>query len=92
MPVPPPSDAVLNCEQAGVIGTVVGIMGIIQANEIIKYILGIGELLTGKLLLLDALKLSFEKINIKKYPKCPIWGRNSTITDLTHNKEFYCNN
>lgn len=89
---PPPLDAVLSCEQAGVIGTIVGIMGIIEANEIIKYILNIGKLLTDKLLLLDALDLSFEEIIVEKNPKCPICGRHQTITDLTHNKEFYCNN
>ena len=90
LPVPPPPDAILSCEQAGVIGTVVGIMGIIQANEIIKFILNIGELLTGKLLLLDTLDLSFEKIVLKKNPKCPICGKHPTITDLTNNQEFYC--
>ena len=84
-------DEILSCEQAGVIGTVVGIMGIIQANEIIKYILDIGELLSGKLLLVDVLRLDFEKIIIKKNPKCPICGRHRTITDLTNNQEFYCN-
>ena len=64
-------------------------MGIIQANEIIKFILNIGELLTGKLLLLDILDLSFEKIIIKKNPKCPTCGTHPTITDLTNNQEFY---
>ena len=91
LPEMPAQDETLSCEQAGVIGTIVGIMGIIQANEIIKYILDIGELLSGKLLLVDAWQLDFEKIIIKKNPKCPICGRHRTITDLTNNKEFYCN-
>lgn len=90
LPDPPPPDSISSCEEAGVIGTVVGIMGIIQANEIIKYILDIGELLSGKLLIFDSLDSSFEKILIKKNPKCAICGKHRTITDLTKNQEFYC--
>ena len=91
LPEMPAQDEALSCEQAGIIGTIVGLMGIIQANEILKYILDIGELLSGKLLLVDALQLDFEKIIIKKNLKCPICGRYRTITDLTNNQEFYCN-
>jgi molybdopterin/thiamine biosynthesis adenylyltransferase len=91
LPDPPSPDSISSCEEAGVIGTVVGIMGIIQANEIIKYILGIGELLNGKLLIFDSLDSSFEKILIKKNSKCEICGKHPTITDLTKNQEFYCN-
>lgn len=90
LPIPPPIESAQSCEQAGVIGTIVGMMGIIQANEIIKYILGSGELLTGKMLLFDALDSSFEKINIKKNPKCSICGKHPTIIDLSKNEEFYC--
>ena len=90
LPDPPSPDSIPGCEQAGVIGTVVGIMGIIQANEIIKYILDIGDLLSGKLLIFDSLDSSFKKIIINKNPKCPICGKHRTITDLTNNEEFYC--
>ena len=90
LPDPPSPDSISSCEQTGVIGTVVGIMGIIQANEIIKYILDIGELLSGKLLIFDSLDSSFEKIIIKKNPKCPVCGKYPTITDLINNQEFYC--
>ena len=90
LPDPPPQDLVSNCEQVGVMGAVVGIMGIIQANEIIKYILNIGKLLNGKLLIFDSLDSSFEKFLIKSDPKCPICGKHRMITDLTKNQEFYC--
>ena len=89
LPQPPPPQAVPTPEQSGIIGTIAGLMGIIQANEIIKHILGAGELLAGKLLMFDALDSSFEKINIKKNPDCAVCGNLPAIKNLTENPGFY---
>jgi molybdopterin/thiamine biosynthesis adenylyltransferase len=89
MPEPPPRNVVPGCKEAGVIGTVVGITGVLQANEIIKFILGAGSLLSGKLLIIDLLNSSFEKIPVEKNPDCKLCGNNPTITDLVNNQEFY---
>ena len=72
LPEAPPTEVIPEPEKSGIIGTIAGLMGIIQANEIIKYILGAGELLGGKLLMFDALDCSFEKIDIKKNPDCVV--------------------
>jgi len=90
LPDPPPEDSLQSCEDAGVIGTVVGVTGVLQANEIIKYILNAGSLLSGKLLIIDLLNSCFEEISIDKNPECKLCGNNPIITDLTNNREFYC--
>ena len=64
------SDDVLNCEFEGVLGTVAGIVGTLQANEVLKQILDIGKNLDGKILILDLLNLNFKKVKIKKQKKC----------------------
>jgi adenylyltransferase/sulfurtransferase len=87
---PPPITVLQSCEEIGVIGTIVGVIGVLQANEIIKYILGAGSLLTGKLVIVDLLSTSFEEISIEKNPECRLCGNNPVITDLTGNQEFYC--
>lgn len=74
LPQSPPPEVIPKREQSGIIGTVAGLLGIIQANEILKYILDAGELLTGKLLMFDALDCSFEKIDVKKNPDCAVCG------------------
>jgi molybdopterin/thiamine biosynthesis adenylyltransferase len=89
LPEPPPAEAILSPEQSGIVGTIAGLMGIIQANEIIKYILGAGEILTGKLLMLDALDCSFEKIDINKNPDCAVCGKSPAIKNLRENFGFY---
>jgi len=71
-PDPPPAEAVLSCEEAGVLGPVPGTIGTIQATEAIKLILGIGTPLVGRLLVYDALTMSFETISISKDPGCPV--------------------
>ena len=64
------SDDILNCEYEGVLGTVAGIVGILQANEVLKQILNIGKNLDGEILILDLLLLNFRKIKIKKIKNC----------------------
>jgi len=81
-PNPPPPEKAPNCSQAGVLGVLPGQIGIIQATETIKYILGIGNSLVGRLLLYDALKMSFNEIVIPKDPDCPICGSAPKITSL----------
>jgi adenylyltransferase/sulfurtransferase len=79
---PPPPGLVPSCAEGGVLGVLPGIIGTIQANETIKIILGIGEPLVGRLLLLDALKMQFRELKLKKNPDCPLCGARPTITHL----------
>lgn len=80
---PPPKDAVPTCKQVGVIGAVVGVIGSLQAMEAIKYILGVGELLTGYLLTYDALKMEFRKVKLPTNTEdCEVCGTNPIITEL----------
>jgi adenylyltransferase/sulfurtransferase len=82
-PEPPPADLIPNCADAGVLGVLPGIIGTIQATEAIKLVLGIGEPLTGKLLVFDALKMRFRELKLPKDPDCPICGTRPTITELS---------
>jgi molybdopterin/thiamine biosynthesis adenylyltransferase len=77
---PPPPDAVPTCKQAGVLGVMGGIIGTIQATEALKYLLGVGELLTGYLLTFDALKMQFRKVKLAHEKDCPVCGEHPTIT------------
>jgi len=78
-PEPPPPDSVPNCAQAGVLGVLPGIIGMLQAIETIKLIVGIGEPLIGRLLHFDALKVRFRELNLRRDPRCPVCGENPTI-------------
>lgn len=75
--MPPPPSKVQTCAQAGIMGIIPGTIGTIQAAEVLKYFLGIGNLLSGKLLTYDALTMDFSKIEIRKNPNCPVCGRES---------------
>ena len=88
---PPPPGTALNCAEAGVLGVVPGIIGIIQATEAIKLLLGIGEPLIGRLLTLDALPMIFREIPIRKDPGCPMCGPNGpgTLEGIEYD-EFSC--
>ena len=88
---PPPKDAVPTCKQAGVIGAMGGVIGSLQAMEAIKYIVGVGELLTGKLLTYDAVNQDFRKIKLPGDTcKCPVCGSNPTITELIDYEQVVC--
>ncbi len=87
-PAPPPPGLVQNCADAGVVGVLPGIIGSIQANEALKLLLGIGESLTGRLLVFDALTMEFRAMKITKDPACPACGEFPTITQLIDYEEF----
>jgi adenylyltransferase/sulfurtransferase len=82
-PEPPPPGAVPSCQEAGVLGVVPGIIGSIQAAEALKLLLGIGEILSGRLLVFDALHMSFMDVEMKRDTHCPVCGEHPTITELT---------
>ncbi len=79
---PPPKNAVPTCSQAGILGAVAGMLGTIQAAEALKYILGIGDLFTDRLLTFDALPMAFREIKIKRDKTCPVGGDKPTIKKL----------
>ena len=87
---PPPKDAVPTCKQAGVIGAMAGTIGTLQAMEAIKYLIGKGDLLTGKLLTYDALKMEFRKINLKKDCNCAVCGEHPTILEPIDYEQAVC--
>src|SRR3954454_11337790 len=79
-PEPPPEGAVPSCAEAGVLGVLPGVIGIIQATEALKLVLGIGKPLVGRLLIYDALKMRFRELRLPKDPDCPICGARPSIT------------
>lgn len=81
-PQPPPPGSVPSCEQAGVLGVLPGIVGLIQATETVKLITGAGQTLLGRLLLFDALEMRFRELKLRKDPQCPVCGPNASITAL----------
>ena len=88
---PPPKDAVPTCKQAGVIGAMGGVIGSLQAMEAIKYILGVGDLLTGQLLTYDAIKQEFHKIKLPWNGQgCAVCGEHPTITELIDYEQAEC--
>ena len=87
-PTPPPPGMVPNCAEAGVLGVLPGIVGCIQAVETIKLVLGLGETLTGRLLLFDALSMEFRQVKVWRSPSCPVCGDNPTVTELIDYQEF----
>ena len=89
-PEPPPAGLVPNCQEAGVLGVLAGTIGILQASEAIKEILGIGETLADRLLIYDALEMKFRKVSRPKAPDCPLCGANPTIRDLKGDYAVTC--
>jgi len=87
---PPPLDAVPSCSQAGVLGVLAGVIGTLQATEAIKYLLGLGDLLTDSLLTYDALTMSFRKVALNRNPHCPLCGEESEITTLKDEQQPTC--
>ena len=88
-PEPPPPGMVPNCAEAGVLGSLTGLVGSIQATEALKHILGIGESLSSRLLLIDALSMTFREVRLKRNPNCPLCGDNPTVTELI-DYEVFC--
>jgi len=87
-PEPPPPGLAPSCAEGGVLGVLPGIIGAIQATEAIKLALGIGESLIGRLLIYDALAMTFDEIRLRKNPDCPVCGENPTITKLIDYEQF----
>jgi adenylyltransferase/sulfurtransferase len=87
-PEPPPPGLVPSCAEGGVLGVLPGTIGTLQATEALKLILGIGEPLIGKLMLYNALDISFEFVNLRKNPNCKVCGPNPEITELIDYEEF----
>ncbi len=87
-PTPPPPGEVPSCAEAGVLGMLPGLVGSIQATETVKQILGVGESLSGRLLLIDALDMDFRAVKIRRNPDCPLCGDEPTIDDLIDYEAF----
>ena len=87
-PEPPPPGLVPSCAEGGVLGVLPGIIGIIQATEAVKVILGIGEPLIGRFLIYDALRMKFRELKLRKDPDCPVCGTHPTVTKLIDYQQF----
>lgn len=87
-PEPPPPGLVPSCAEGGVLGILPGLLGVIQATETIKLILGLGEPLIGRLLLVDALGMNFRTLKLRKNPDCPVCGTHPTVTELIDYDQF----
>ena len=88
-PEPPPPGMVPNCAEAGVLGALTGLVGSIQATEALKQFIGIGDSLSSRLLLIDALSMTFREVKLKRNPSCPLCGDNPTVTELI-DYEVFC--
>ena len=87
-PEPPPPGLVPSCAEGGVLGILPGLVGVIQATEAIKLILGKGDSLVGRLLLVDALGMRFRELRLRKNPECPVCGEHPTVTQLIDYQQF----
>jgi adenylyltransferase/sulfurtransferase len=87
-PEPPPPGLVPSCAEGGVLGILPGTIGLIQATEAVKLILGVGESLVGRLMLYDALAMKFRELKLRRNPECPVCGDHPTITKLIDYQEF----
>ncbi|MDZ7727980.1 MAG: molybdopterin-synthase adenylyltransferase MoeB [Dehalococcoidia bacterium] len=87
-PAPPPPGMVPSCAEAGVLGAMCATIGSIQATEVLKVVLGIGETLVNRLLLYDALTLEFRTVKVRRDPECPLCGDNPTISELIDYEAF----
>src|ERR1700726_2843159 len=85
---PPPPGLVPSCAEGGVLGILPGMIGIVQATEAVKLILGIGDLLVGRLLLYDALAMRFRELKLRRNPECPVCGDHPTVTKLIDYQQF----
>ena len=88
-PEPPPPGEVPSCAEAGVLGMLPGLVGSIQATETVKLIMGIGESLSGRLLLIDGLDMDFRTVKVRRNKECPLCGDTPTVTELI-DYEIFC--
>jgi adenylyltransferase/sulfurtransferase len=89
-PEPPPPGMVPSCAEGGVLGVLCASIGSIQVNEAIKLLTGIGEPLVGRLMVYDALEMSYRSVKVRKDPECPLCGKNPTQTELLEDYEAFC--
>jgi molybdopterin/thiamine biosynthesis adenylyltransferase/rhodanese-related sulfurtransferase/molybdopterin converting factor small subunit len=87
-PEPPPPGLVPSCAEGGVLGVLPGLIGVIQATETVKLIMGIGEPLIGRFLIYDALRMRFRELKLRKDPDCPVCGTHPTVTKLIDYEQF----
>src|SRR5262244_4350861 len=87
-PEPPPPGLVPSCAEGGVLGILPGLVGVIQATEVVKLILGKGDPLVGRLLLVDSLGMRFRELKLRKNPECPVCGQNPTVKELIDYQQF----
>jgi len=87
-PQPPPPELAPSCAEGGVLGVLPGIVGTLQANEALKLLLGVGDPLVGRLLLIDALGPTFTEVSLRKDPDCPVCGEHPTITEYVDYVQF----
>lgn len=87
---PPPAGLVPSCSQAGVLGPLAGVIGCLQATEVLKYLLSVGELLTDRLLIFDGLGLQFREVKVTRNPDCKICGQKPSITELADEEQAAC--
>ena len=87
---PPPRGAVPSCSQAGVLGVLAGVIGTLQATEALKYLLGVGDLLTNRLLTYDAKRMLFRTVNVKRNAHCPLCGATPSVTELRDEEPATC--
>jgi len=87
-PEPPPAGLVPSCAEGGVLGVLPGLLGVIQATEVLKLVLGVGTPLVGRLLLVDALAMSFREVRLRRNPECAVCGPNPTVTALIDYEGF----
>jgi adenylyltransferase/sulfurtransferase len=87
-PEPPPPGMVPSCAEGGVLGVLCASIGSIQVNEAIKLIMGIGDPLVGRLMIYDALDMTYRPVRVRKDPECPVCGKNPTVTELIDYEEF----
>ncbi len=87
---PPPKNMVPTCSEAGVLGAIAGMLGTIQAAEALKYVTGVGEILSDAMLTFDAMTMDFRKVPIRRNKKCPICSEHPTITELIDEEQVAC--
>lgn len=86
----PPPGLVPSCQEAGVLGAITGVVGALQATEVLKLVLGKGDVLKNTLLIYDALRTTFRRVKVPKNPACPVCGENPTIKELQDYDAEYC--